>query len=487
MLDLEVPFSCNRDDKSGLRLERSVVREIGLRALARSIFDQTLADCSIERAFTQKVKVAPGSDSSTRLLFGDHLIDFSTIRHIRVIAAGKAAKSMLDALLAHLPEIPQCDIAGVLIAPDAAELPPGFEFFPGGHPFPNEASFAGARASLSMLKNLPPDASAANTLAVFLISGGASAMMELPLDPSITLDETVAFHRALVHSGASIMEINCVRKHFSAVKGGRSALAAQPATCLTILLSDVPPGNPGTIASGPTLPDTSTLTECRQILTRYGLLDQFPSSIRHFFTSDNMPETAKPGELTALTWTMLSAEDLAESARVKAESLGFVTVVDNNCDDWNYREAAEYLLQRIRELRRSHHRVCVISAGEIIVRPNESENHGIAIFSGNGGRNQHFALYAATLLKDSDAPISILSAGSDGIDGHSDAAGAVVDSHTLTNGAGGFANAIDLRASAEKALREFHSSTFLEGVGATIVTGPTGNNLRDLRILLTDS
>ena len=124
----------------------------------------------------------------------------------------------------------------------------------------------------------------------------------------------------------------------------------------------MPPGNPGTIASGPTLPDTSTLTECRQILTRYGLLDQFPSSIRHFFTSDNMPETAKPGELTALTWTMLSAEDLAESARVKAESLGFVTVVDNNCDDWNYREAAEYLLQRIRELRRSHHRVVLGTA-----------------------------------------------------------------------------------------------------------------------------
>jgi glycerate 2-kinase len=485
-VDLETQFNWKIVDKSVFGAERIALREPGLRAVARNIFDQTLADCSIERAFMQKVKASSGADASARLLFGAHLIDFSAIKHIRVIAAGKAAKSMLDALLARLPGSTLDDVAGVLIAPDADALPPGFELFRGGHPFPNEASFAGARAALAMLNNLPPDASAANTLCVFLISGGASAMMELPLDPSITLDETIAFHRALVHSGASIMEINCVRKHFSAVKGGRFALAAKAATCLTILLSDVPPGSPETIGSGPTLPDTSTIPECRQILKRYRLLEQFPASIRRFFTSDEMPETAKPGELTALTWTMLSADDLAESARIKAESLGFVTVIDNSCDDWNYREAAEYLLQRIRELRRSHKRVCLISAGEIIVRPKESENHGIAIVSGNGGRNQHFALYAVTLLEEADAPISILSAGSDGIDGHSDAAGAVVDSQTLRDGADNFGQATDLRASAEKALREFHSSTFLEKVGATIVTGPTGNNLRDLRILLAD-
>ena len=464
---------------------RITLRESGLRAVARSIFDHTLADCSIERAFMEKVKAPSGADQSVRLLFGTHLIDFSSIKHIRVIAAGKAAKSMLDALLARLPGSTLDDVAGVLIAPDV-DARQGFEVFRGGHPFPNEASFAGARAALAMLNNLPPDASAANTLCLFLISGGASAMMELPLDPGITLDETIAFHRALVHSGASIMEINCVRKHFSAVKGGRFALAAKVATCFTILLSDVPPGSPETIASGPTLPDASTISECRQILKRYRLLEQFPASIRRFFTSDQMPETAKPGELTALTWTILSADDLAESARIKAESLGFVTVIDNSCDDWNYREAAEYLLQRLRQLRRSHKRVCLISAGEIIVRPKESENHGMAIVSGNGGRNQHFALYAVTLLEESDAPISILSAGSDGIDGHSDRAGAVVDSQTLRNGAGNFGQAADLRASAEKALREFHSSTFLEKVGATIVTGPTGNNLRDLRILLAD-
>jgi hydroxypyruvate reductase len=486
-LDLVLQFNCNIDDLYIFTAERNVVREVGLRAVARSIFDQTLADCSIERAFMRKVKAASEVNTSARLLFGDHLIDFSPIRHIRVIAAGKAARSMLDALLTRLPKNPQCDLAGVLIAPDTSQLPPDFEFFPGGHPFPNEASFAGARAALAMLNNLPPDASAANTLCLFLISGGASAMMELPLDPSITLDETIAFHRALVHSGASIMEINCVRKHFSAVKGGRFALAARPAACLTILLSDVPPGNPDTIASGPTLPDTSTVAECHRILERYRLLEQFPASICRFFTSDEMTETAKPGELTALTWTMLSADDLAESARVKAESLGFFTVVDNSCDDWNYREAAEYLLGRLRDLRRSQKRVCLISAGEIIVRPKASQSHGIAIVTGNGGRNQHFALFAATLLEEADAPISILSAGSDGIDGHSDAAGAVVDSQTLRDGVGDIAHATDLRASAEKALREFNSSTFLEAVGATIVTGPTGNNLRDLRILLADS
>ena len=472
---------------SAFGAERSVVKETGLRQIARTIFEQTLADCAIERAFALKVKPVHGSDTFTHLLFGDHAIDFSALKHIRVIAAGKAAKSMLNALLAHVPDVRHCDIKGVLIAPDAPALLRGFDFFPGGHPFPNEASFAGARAALDMLNGLPKDATVGNTLCIFLISGGASAMMELPLDPDITLEETIAFHSALVHSGASILEINCVRKHFSAVKGGRFALAARPATCLTILLSDVPPGNLDTIASGPTLPDTSTVAECRQILTRYHLLDQFPPTIRRFFASENLPETAKPGDLNSLTWTILSADDLAASARMRAEALGFVAVVDNTCDDWDYRDAAEYLLRQIRGLRRKHNRVCLISTGELTVRPKDSEGHGVAIVSGNGGRNQHFALFTAMLLKDSDAPIAVLSAGSDGIDGHSDAAGAVIDSQTLCGVAGEAEPSHDLRAAAEQALQDFHSSTFLQSLDATIVTGPTGNNLRDLRILIVDS
>lgn len=462
------------------------MNETGLRRIARTIFERTLTDCSIDRGFAEKIKPANRSHPADSLWFGDHLVDFLPIKHIRIVAAGKAAEPMLNALLDLIPKVRDCDLKGVIIGPHAARRA-GFAFFHGGHPFPNEASFSGARAVLKMLSELPPDATAENTLCIFLISGGSSAMLDLPLDGSISLADTVAFHRTLVHSGASIMEINCVRKHFSAVKGGRLALAAHPSSCLTILLSDVPPGKIDTIGSGPTVPDTTTIEECHEILERYHLLKQFPLAIRRFFASPDMPETVKWLNSTSFSWTVLSADDLAESARRTAADLGFFPVIDNSCDDWDYRDAAIYLLERVRKLRQDHERVCLISAGEITVRSGGLQNQGGGAI-GNGGRNQHFALYAATSLQDQDAPIAILSAGSDGIDGHSDAAGAVVDTSTLRPNHQSRSDEQGLlRTAAEEALRHFDSSTFLSARNATIVTGPTGNNLRDLRILLADS
>lgn len=444
---------------------------------------RSLADCSIDEAFRRRVKSGGQAENSTRLHFGDHCIDFAGLRYLRIVAAGKAANSMLNAFLARVPALPGCHTAGVLIGPDPPRIPSGFQAFRGGHPFPNEDSLRGARNAIAMLRDLPAEASASNALLVFLVSGGASAMMELPLEPHITLEDTIAFHRALVHSGASITEINCVRKHFSAVKGGRLAMAARHVPCLTIALSDVPAGKLDTIASGPTLPDSSTVAECREVLAKYDLLQQFPPTIRRFFSVPEIPETVKAGEILPQLWVLLSADDLAQAAAHHAESLGYICVVDNSCDDWDYRPAASYLLQRMRELRRKHRRVCLLSVGEISVqtfRGPESPDHPV----GNGGRNQHFALHAATLLNESDESLAILSAGSDGIDGHSNAAGAVVSLETL----GGRSHHPELRdrlrTSALDALDRFESSIFLERVGARIVTGPTGNNLRDLRILI---
>lgn len=463
------------------------MNEASLCKTARMIFLRALADCSIQKAFQQRVKSGEPGRSSKRLLFGNHCVDFADIRYLRVVAAGKAASSMLNAFLARLPELPGCDLAGVLIAPGVATVPAGFQAFRGGHPFPNEDSWQGARSVLAMLRGLPADASRSNTLCVFLVSGGASAMMELPLNPDISLADTIAFHRALVHSGASITEINCVRKHFSAVKGGRLALAARHVSCLTIALSDVPPGKLDTIASGPTLPDASTIADCREILSGYNLLPSFPQSIREFFAGQAIPETVKGDEISPQFWTLLAGDDLAQAAARHAECLGFASVVDNTCDDWEYRPAADYLLQRIRELRRTTRRVCLLSVGEITVQPIRATESPDLRPIGNGGRNQHFALHAATLLNRSDASLAILSAGSDGIDGHSDAAGAVVSLETL-GGCGQPAEARNhLHRSALAALNEFQSSKFLKSIGATIVTGPTGNNLRDLRILIAEN
>lgn len=453
-----------------------------LRETARTIFLSALADCSIEKSFREKIRTAGDGGDAAQVLIGEHWIDFSRLRYLRIIAVGKAAVPMLHSLLARLPKRLDCDLSGVLVTPHPTAVPAGFKCFAGGHPFPNRESFAGAREVLSMLRCFPPDASEETALVIFLISGGASAMMELPLDQRITLEDAILFHRVLVHSGASIAEMNCVRKHFSAVKGGRLRTAIRHAACFTILLSDVPPGKLDTIASGPTMPDSSTVEECREILDRYRLLPEFPESVQRFFTDGNLPETIKPGHTESRVWTILSADDLAQAALVTAKSLGFQCEIDNTCDDWDYRQAAEYLLGRIRQLRETRGKVCLVSAGEIAVR---TLSPGLLAEQpvGNGGRNQHFALHAATLLQPCDAPLAILSAGTDGIDGHSDAAGAVISTEMLRS-LNRQSKDANLHKFALRALEEFRSSTFLESIGARIVTGATGNNLRDLRLLL---
>jgi glycerate 2-kinase len=319
-----------------------------------------------------------------------------------------------------------------------------------------------------------PFANPDQTLCLFLLSGGASALMELPLDSSLSLSDTVAFHSALVHSAASIAEINCVRKHFSAVKGGRLALAARDVPCVSLFVSDVPSGHLDALGSGPSLPDPTTIEECRAILARHALLPLFPPAVRRFFQNPAIPETPKPGDFTPHALTLLDGDSLADAARRHAEQLGFHAVIDNTCDDWDCLAAADYLLARLRAARRIYPRVCLISVGEVTVSIPVNRLTASSI----GGRNQHFALYAATRLRPSDRSIAVLSAGSDGIDGNSPFAGAVVDQRSLENPR--------LRAEAPLALTEFRSATLLRRVGATVSTGPTGNNLRDLRLLLAE-
>lgn len=441
---------------------------------ARTIFEQALADCSVEQAVARHVSVR-----GKTLYVGDEAIDLEDLQRVRIVSAGKAAGTMLCSLLQQLILPVSCDLAGVLIAPEGSQplsfpLPNGFQVFAGGHPSPNKASFAGARATLAMLKELPqntPD----KTLCFFLISGGASAMMELPIDPSISLEDTANFHRTLVASGASITEINCVRKHFSAVKGGRLALAAGNAICRSLLISDVPIGREDALGSGPTVPDSSTVAECKEILKRYRLPSQFPAAVRNFFGSAALIETPKPTELRAWTSVLLNAQTLAEAAAKNAEARGIFAVIDNACDEWEYKAAAHYLYERLQNLRRQHPNVCLISTGELSVSLPASSNSIAA--TGVGGRNQQFALYTATLLTPKDDPIAILSAGSDGIDGNSPAAGAVLDRNTLAD-----CNA----AAAKQALEQFDAYPFLHNRKATIVIGPSGNNLRDLRILIAE-
>jgi glycerate 2-kinase len=299
---------------------------------------------------------------------------------------------------------------------------------------------------------------------------------------------------------------------------------------------DVPLHQADAVASGPTLADPSTVDDCRELLERYRLLETFPAAVRRFFSRPDLPET--PGDKAALKhrgdkaalkhrgdkaalnqrgdkaalneraeqaeavrkaglkrasfaiagngpsgvtdWlvTLLSNDDLLRAARQKAAALGYEVVIDNHCDDWPYDQAAAYLVDRLIELRRLHpgRKLCLLSGGEVTVRLSFNE---VDRKPGAGGRNQHFALACALLLHERlpDKSVVCLSAGSDGADGNSPAAGALADPSTITR-----AHALGLDARA--ALAAFDAYPLFTTLGNNLLTGPTGNNLRDLRVLL---
>jgi hydroxypyruvate reductase len=317
---------------------------------------------------------------------------------------------------------------------------------------------------LRALEALPSSA-----LVIFLLSGGGSSIVEKPIDDEVSLDDLIATYRALVHSGAPIAEINAVRKHLSAVKGGRLAQAASPAQQLSLLVSDVPDSTPDALASGPTMPDSTTVEDCYRIAEKYELLKQFPAATRELFERHALEETPKsddPAFHQARWWTILSNRTAIEEASLAAERVGFFVRVDNSCDDWDYEKAANYLLGKVRELRKQCSPVCLISGGEVTVKVTNG---------GTGGRNQQFALACAEEIAGEN--ITVLSAGTDGVDGNSPAAGAVVDGSSAPRAHQGGVNV-------QAALAKFDAYPLFRALGDAIEIGPTGNNLRDLRILL---
>ena len=427
-----------------------------MRETAHDIFRQAMANASIASAFVRHVSCDRGV-----LRVREDLFDLHSYPAVLVISLGKAAHAMVEVLAGQVGASLH-GIVATSVAPGTQVR--GFQYFHGGHPTPNAESI---RAASAMLKAL--GAQPASSLVIFLLSGGGSSIVEKPIDDEISLSDLIATYQALVHSGSPIAEINAVRKHLSAVKGGRLAQAAFPAQQVSLLVSDVPDGSPDALASGPTMPDSTTVEDCYSIAADYELLPQFPQSIRELFERHALEETPKsddPAFQRARWWTVLSNQTAIEEASAAAEQAGFAVHVDNSCDDWNYERAADYLLSRVRELRKLASRVCLISGGEVTVKVGKG---------GVGGRNQQFALACATKIAGED--ITVLSAGTDGVDGNSRAAGAVVDGSTLER-----ARLRDLDA--QGALSRFDAYPLLSALGDTIEIGPTGNNLRDLRILL---
>ncbi len=436
-----------------------------LRSTARSIFLETLHRLEL-RAVMRRKLLRDGD----LLAIGSHTYDLSQYKHVVVIAVGKAATPMAEGLLELLEPLPFADtrLEGIAIGATAPAKPDArLQYRIGSHPLPDQASLEAADLVLATLRRCGPE-----SLVFFLISGGASAMLERPLDPALPLPHLAEFYRTLVHSGLSIGAMNTLRKHLSAVKGGRLAVAAGEATVCTLLVSDVPPEMPEIIGSGLSMPDSSTVADC-QVLLQGKLAEAVLSpGIRAWFTGPECPETPKPSDraFRNASWhTLLSSDDLCQAAAAVAAKHGFEVRIDLGCDEWDYRDAAEHLLKGLDHAATAAHPVCVVSAGELSVALDRRP--------GTGGRNAQFALECARRIADSSTPVAVLSAGTDGIDGNSPAAGGVVDGQTLRRAAEG-------GLSLDRALANFDAYPLLHALGDAIHTGPSENNLRDLRLLL---
>jgi glycerate 2-kinase len=391
--------------------------------------------------------------------------DLTRYRHIYVVGAGKAGAAMARAAERVLGR----RITRGLLNVKYGHVAPlrRIELNECGHPVPDQRGVEGARRIAEIAAGAGP-----GDLVLCLISGGASALLPLPADP-ITLDEKQEVTRLLLACGASIHEINAVRKHISRIKGGQLARLAWPARVLSLLLSDVIGDDLDVIGSGPTAPDASTFARARAILEKYGIYDRAPAAIRERIESGSrgeIAETPKRGEriFTRVRNVVIGSNRLAvDAADAHARQLGFRTLVLSTFVEGETREIARMHAAIAKEIvhagRPLRPPACVITGGETTVTLSGD---------GMGGRNQEFALAAAIDIAGL-ANVVVLSAGTDGSDGPTDAAGAIADGRTLAR---------DPRAA--EFLSRHDSYHYFEGLHDLIVTGPTGTNVMDVRLIL---
>lgn len=435
-----------------------------LRQQALSIFQAALKAADPAEALRRHLQL-----EGEVLLAGGQPYSLSRFERIYVLGGGKAAGSMGQAAERLLGKR---ITAGYLNTKYGHTAPlRRIELNECGHPVPDEAGIAGSRRIAELASQ-----ATASDLVICLISGGASALMPYPAE-GITLTEKQETTKLLLASGATIHEINAVRKHLSMLKGGQLARLAAPATVLTLILSDVIGDNLDVIGSGPTAPDSSTFDTAMKVLKRYKIVQQVPKSVRRRFEAGikgSIPDTPKPGAplFKKVRNLVIGSNRLAvAAARQKAESLGFRTLVLSTTIHGEAREVALVHAGIAREIR-DHHQplpapACVISGGETTVTLRGN---------GKGGRAQEFALAAAIDLKGIRDTV-VLCGGTDGTDGPTDAAGALCDGTTVTRGR-------ELGMDANAYLADNNSYPFFDSVGDLIRTGPTGTNVMDIHMVL---
>jgi hydroxypyruvate reductase len=469
-----------------------------LHLAARAIFDEALKSVDAAAAVRRAVRL-----EGSRLRLVNTTFDLADrYPKIYAIAIGKAARPMASALSEILKERLT---AGVITAPSSAHsqisagtakktvpaTPVGtlladtsltdaafsdrWHVFAGGHPLPNHESLDAARAAFDLLRR----ANREQAIVIFLISGGGSALMEWPRDEQITLEDLRKANEALVSCGADIVEINAVRRAISDVKGGGLARRAPHCDQVSLIVSDTGMGHEAIVASGPTFDLPPDALEAASIIARYKLEASIPGNILQAIQHHPIEEIEPPSpQPLRKHYVLLNYEDMLASAAEAARSRGFIVEVASDVVEQPVAEGCAILLSRLFDLsRRTSARergVCLISGGEFkcLVRG-----------GGTGGRNAESALRWAIELDAracDEAGFShavALSAGTDGIDGNSPAAGAILDETTMKR-------AHQLNLDAHRFLDESNAYAFFQAVDDAIITGPTGTNVRDLRIML---
>ena len=434
------------------------------RAHARAIFDAGVAAADPGHCVHQTLAV-----TGDELRCGPLHFPLDSISSLRLVGAGKATAAMAAAAEAILGDRIDC---GAINTKYGHALPLArVETFEAGHPVPDEAGVAGACRQLELLADLDPDA-----LVLGLFSGGGSALLPAPAE-GLTLAEKQEITRLLLACGATIDEINALRKHLSAIKGGLLARVAAPARVVSLMLSDVIGDPLDTIASGPTHPDATTFGDCLAIVDRYDLRHQLPTPVRRRLEAGargEQPETPKSGDpcfARAESLVIGNSRLAIDAAANQARALGYEVCVLTSRLQGEARHAATALVSIAQETAETNRPIarpaCLIAGGETTVT---LRSHG------KGGRNQELAL-AASLQLDGWPTITLLSGGTDGTDGPTDAAGALADGQTLSR-------ARDQGLDARAFLDRHDSYPFFAALDDLVITGPTGTNVMDLQIVL---
>jgi len=434
------------------------------RQIAFEIFSAGVESVKPDILLNHKVSV-----DNNILWIEKNTFNFSDIKNLYVIGAGKASAAMARAIEA---KFGNRITAGHIVTKYGHSMPLRFiGITEGGHPVPDENGIRGTEKILSIL-NKAED----NDLVICLISGGGSALLA-DMPEECTLEELEAVNSILLQAGANITEINCIRKHLSKVKGGLLAKAAIPARVMSLILSDVIGDALEVIASGPTVPDPTTYADAISILHKYKIENKIPKQIYRVLKEGfegNRDETLKERDEVFLRTDnlIIGNNSLAlEAAKNKAESFGYQTHIINNCLEGDIWDVANYIVKAAINAKKQNgkKKKCLLFGGEPTVK---------VTGEGQGGRNQHLALIMAKLLK-GEPEITFLSGGTDGSDGNTDAAGGVVDSYTS-------ANASKMGLSIEQYISNFDSYNFFKQEGGLIVTGPTQTNVMDLMVTLID-